>query len=553
MPPRRASGTIPHYAIALAAVALGLGAKAALNYISPQGQSPFLLLALIVIAAGWFGGAGPAIVATALAALGARWFFIEPRYSLQFTTPGDGANLLIFVVEGAFIALLCEGRLYAVRQNDRARTELEDRVRDRTAALSQANVVMQQEVDHRRQAEADLFRQREYLTALLATLAEGIVAVDAAGRTILINRAAVQMYGLPDDKTPYDQWDRYHQTFYADGVTPMARDDRPLPRILREQVVTDLEKVVVTRADGRRRDLLSTGRAILAPDGTRLGAVVAFRDITDRKRQEEELKRFTAQLERSNRELQDFASVASHDLQEPLRKIQAFGDRLRTRYEPALGPEGKDYLDRMLNAAGRMSTLISDLLTFSRVTTRAQPFKPVDLGEIARDVVSDLEARVEQTGGRVDLGPLPRIEADAMQIRQLLQNLIGNALKFHKPGERPVVRVDAEIAPANGSAAEGNVCRLTITDNGIGFDEKYLDRIFNVFQRLHGRNTYEGTGIGLAVCRKIAERHHGSVTARSVPGQGSTFVVTLPVRQPQEPAPVPAAGDATAHVPATEH
>jgi PAS domain S-box-containing protein len=252
------------------------------------------------------------------------------------------------------------------------------------------------------------------------------------------------------------------------------------------------------------------------------------------RRSEAELKKFAAKLEASNRELQDFASVASHDLQEPLRKIQAFGDRLKTKYGEALGDGGRDYLERMQNAAGRMQTLINDLLTFSRVTTKAQPFVKVDLAEVAAGVVSDLEARVERSGGRVETGEMLTLDADPLQMRQLLQNLIGNALKFHKPDEPPLVKVWCERAASGGAGEEpagGDLCRIHVADNGIGFDEKYLDRIFTVFQRLHGRHQYEGTGVGLAVVRRIAERHGGSVTAASEPGRGSTFIVTLPMRQ----------------------
>src|SRR5215207_4970521 len=252
------------------------------------------------------------------------------------------------------------------------------------------------------------------------------------------------------------------------------------------------------------------------------------------RRSEAELKKFAAKLESSNRELQDFASVASHDLQEPLRKIQACGDRLKTKYGAALGEGGRDYLERMQNAAGRMQTLINGLLTFSRVTTKAQPFVTVDLAEVAAGVVSDLEARVERSGGRVEVGEMLTLDADPLQMRQLLQNLIGNGLKFHKPDGPPLVKVWCErVASGGGSegTAGGDLCRLFVEDNGIGFDEKYLDRIFTVFQRLHGRHQYEGTGVGLAVVRRIAERHGGSVTAASEPGRGSTFVVTLPVSQ----------------------
>jgi signal transduction histidine kinase len=236
----------------------------------------------------------------------------------------------------------------------------------------------------------------------------------------------------------------------------------------------------------------------------------------------------TARLERSNRELQDFASIAAHDLQEPLRKVQAFGDRLKAKCADALGDQGRDYLERMQDAAARMQTLINDLLTYSRVTTKAQPFVQVDLAQVAREVVSDLEISIEQLGGRVEVGDLPTIEADSTQMRQLLQNLIGNGLKFHKADVAPVVKVQARHAPTSGES-----CQITVEDNGIGFDEKYLDQIFTIFHRLHSREEYPGNGVGLAVCRKIVERHGGSIIARSVPGEGSTFIVTLPVKRSQ--------------------
>lgn len=243
----------------------------------------------------------------------------------------------------------------------------------------------------------------------------------------------------------------------------------------------------------------------------------------------EALRQSNTELERSNQELQDFAYVASHDLQEPLRKIQAFGNLLEDEYGPILGEEGQTYLDRMRNAASRMQGLINDLLMFSRVTTKALPFSPVDLNLIAREVVIDLETLVQATHGKVTIEPLPTIEADPLQMRQMLQNLLSNALKFHKPGVPPVVNISAQ-AQVDAQTGE-ELYLIAVKDNGIGFDEKYLDRIFTVFQRLHGRGEYEGTGIGLAVVRKIVARHGGTITARSSVGEGSTFLATLPVRQ----------------------
>ncbi len=272
------------------------------------------------------------------------------------------------------------------------------------------------------------------------------------------------------------------------------------------------------------------------------GVLFNLRDVTERRDVENKLRAFTVKLERSNRELQDFAYVASHDLQEPLRKVQAFGDRLERKCAEQLSVEGRDYVDRMRNAAGRMQNLINDLLTFSRVSTKTQPFKTADLRKIANEVVSDLEVRIEQTNGIVEIGELPTIDADPLQIRQLLQNLIGNALKFHRQDAAPVVKVYAQTLLPTGASflLEGEeiqtgigekFCRLVVEDNGIGFDEKYLDRIFTVFQRLHGRTEYEGSGIGLAVCRKIVERHSGHITANAKPGAGATFYIDLPIKQ----------------------
>lgn len=236
-----------------------------------------------------------------------------------------------------------------------------------------------------------------------------------------------------------------------------------------------------------------------------------------------ELERSNLELQRSNSELEQFASVASHDLQEPLRKVQTFGDQLEMRFGDQMPDEALDYLARMRRSAGRMSSLIEDLLRFSQVTTHARPHERVDLSVIAKDVVIDLEAALSDTRGSVDIGELPVVQADPLQMRQLMQNLIANAIKFHRPGVSPEVRVSAAPAPA-GSVA------FSVSDNGIGFEPRYGERIFRVFERLHPRDVFEGTGIGLALCRKIAERHGGTISGAGRPDEGSTFTVTLAAR-----------------------
>ncbi len=228
-------------------------------------------------------------------------------------------------------------------------------------------------------------------------------------------------------------------------------------------------------------------------------------------------------LERSNQALQEFSSIASHDMQEPLRKIRTFGDQLKRNHGECLTGCGADYLDRMLGAASRMQKLLEALLDYSRLSTRADPFVRVNLGKVVREVIEDLDVRISETEGRVEVGELPTIEAASNQMRQLFQNLLGNALKYHGQN-KPFVRVFSE--PGNGREH-----RILVQDNGIGFDEKYLERIFAPFQRLHGRSEYHGTGMGLAICKKIVERHGGDISAKSVPGKGSTFIISLPEKQ----------------------
>ncbi len=252
-------------------------------------------------------------------------------------------------------------------------------------------------------------------------------------------------------------------------------------------------------------------------------------DITERISSQERLKIEARKLALSNKELQDFASVAAHDLQEPLRKIQSFADRLRLKSSSTLDAETVDYLERIQKSSSRMQTLINDLLDYSRVSTKVQPFAPVDLNQILTQVISDLEIRLEKTQGKIECGDLPTLDADPVQMTQLFLNLINNALKFNKPGVPPLVKISSRIMKSTRNGSE--VCEITIADNGIGFDEKYSDRIFTIFQRLHGRQEYEGTGIGLAICRKIVERHEGKIVAKSVLGEGATFITTLPKHQ----------------------
>ncbi len=245
----------------------------------------------------------------------------------------------------------------------------------------------------------------------------------------------------------------------------------------------------------------------------------------------QELTLYSDELSRSNRELEEFAFVASHDLQEPLRKIQAFSDRLESMFKDELGEKGTDYIARMKNAAQRMSNLINDLLEFSRVTTRGKDFTDTDLNSILNDIKSDLEIAINECNAQIVTANMPVIQADPSQMHQLFLNLISNAVKFRAPNVDPVINIDfervSEFSEDHNSEISWHV--ITVRDNGIGFSDEYADKIFVPFQRLHGRSQYKGTGIGLSVCRRIVERHGGSIAAISTLGEGATFIIKLPV------------------------
>lgn len=247
------------------------------------------------------------------------------------------------------------------------------------------------------------------------------------------------------------------------------------------------------------------------------------------KRREETLRTYALELERSNKELELFAYAASHDLQEPLRKVLAFGDRLAVNYANKLDERGLDYLHRMQDATARMQQLIQDLLTLSRVQTRGAPFTAVDLTEIINGVMSDMETYITEVNAGFQLGVLPVVHADSTQMRQLFQNLLSNALKFHRPQESPLITIHCE--PFIDDVTNRSMCRLYVRDNGIGFEPQYADRIFGMFQRLHGRDKYDGSGIGLAICKRIVERHNGQILAQGIPNEGATFIITLPLGQ----------------------
>lgn len=278
---------------------------------------------------------------------------------------------------------------------------------------------------------------------------------------------------------------------------------------------------------------------------TFISLVISYRlleqELIRRQQNEDQLRDYEAklkgqirQLEASNEELERFAFVASHDLQEPLRKIQSFSNLITDRYGNLFDADSLMFMSKISNSAERMSKLIKDLLNFSRISSHRESFRPVPLGEIVQRILDDQELRIKGLNAQVDVGSLPLIQGVSSQMDHLFNNLISNALKFIRPGVQPVLRIRAR--PVDGRAYAGLMpdqpyFEITVEDNGIGFDEKYLDHIFKVFQRLHGKSAFEGTGIGLAICKRVVVYHHGYITAHSQPNEGTTFVVVLPESQ----------------------
>lgn len=265
------------------------------------------------------------------------------------------------------------------------------------------------------------------------------------------------------------------------------------------------------------------------------------RELAQRQATEDQLRRYEArlkeqirQLEASNQELERFAFVASHDLQEPLRKIQSFATLVTDRYGNLFNQESQVFMNKIIHSAERMSKLIKDLLNFSRMSSNREDFKPVRLDDIVQRILDDQELRVKGLNVQVEIGRLPMIQGVPSQLEHLFANLVSNALKFLRPDVQPLLRIQA--ISIDGSAYKELIAgrryfEITVEDNGIGFDEKYLDHIFKVFQRLHGKAEFEGTGIGLAICKRVVVYHHGFITARSQLNHGTTFVIVLPESQ----------------------
>ena len=389
--------------------------------------------------------------------------------------------------------------------------------------------VMARNQARREAAERALADSAQQTLAIVSHIADGILSTDRAGKLVAVNRAAEAMFGYTAQQL-------------------LGRNVRELIPSLRDWSAAALRSPALEsgRADDRRGEsvgLRSDGQHfpinIALTQTARAGQelyIGLVRDISERKRQDAELRDQRTALEVLNRELEDFAFFSSHDLQEPLRKIRSFSQLLRQRNGAALDARGLTYLDFIEEAVARLQALVRNLLAYSHTSRGALHIARVDLNRLAAAVVSDLAPAIAEAQAELHIGELPPVDADATQLRSLLQNLVSNALKFRDDVTRPEIEISA--------ALDGDSLRLCVRDNGIGIDPKYHDTIFESFKRLHTREKYRGTGLGLSICTRVAERHGGHLQVESAPGQGSLFTLILPIQHLPTAAPLAATEEA---------
>jgi PAS domain S-box-containing protein len=376
------------------------------------------------------------------------------------------------------------------------------------------------DITDRKQTEDMIRASEERYRTIVETVTEGIIVQDATGKIVMANTRAQAMLGFSLEEminlsSPTPGW----RAVREDG-SPLPSEEFPSRTALRTGVIQRNEIMGIYKSSGDLMWMLVNASPLYtAPSQTPNGVLTSFTDITLIKEVNRMLQERAMQLEQSNRDLQDFAYVASHDLQEPLRMVSSYVQLLEKRYKDKLDDNAKEFIHYAVDGAKRMQQLVNDLLSYSRVASQHKLQKEVSLGLVLERALSNLELRIQETNAKITHDPLPALTVDATQLMQLFQNLVGNALKFCQ--QQPVIHL--------GASKQGDTWRFCVRDNGIGMKPEELERIFKPFQRLHTRDKYEGTGIGLSVCRRIVERHGGRLWVESEEGKGSTFFFTLPV------------------------
>ena len=473
------------------------------NIIFPLFGSPGALLGIPVIIAGWFYGLKFGVIAG----------FVLGTTNLILVLQTDKKP---FLVEGLFIGTFSliivgavVGRLHDLQE--KLKIELQERMH-----IAKEYKKLQHQLEGKMLEQSNELAESELLFSTFMDQFPGIAYIkNADGQVQYKNRYMVEFFEIADEPALSSE-----DYLPSDHIEAATEDD--ILALTQGHVTVERW---ISNKNGEKICFEVHKFAINRPDREPLLGGISF-DITEKKKATILLNNYNKELVRSNQELQSFAYVASHDLQEPLRKIRIFSNRLQALCEGQLDEKGHKYLSRLDSAAKRMQILIEDLLTFSQVFAQPGEFKEVDLTVITQEVVSDLEVQIEAVNGRIEINSLPTIEADPTQMRQLMQNLISNALKFQQKESDPKIIINGKILLDHELGEP--VGQITIHDNGIGIASEHHERIFGVFERLHNRNLYGGTGIGLSICQRVAERHRGTIDVQSEVGKGTTFTINLP-------------------------
>ena len=506
---------IARYGFAVIAAVLGFWLRYLFTPAIGETGFPLTMFFPAVLLSAMYGGLGPGLLTTGLCAV-AGTQFMQPLHPLAVSTIGDWLAIAVFLVIGGVISLSTD-----IAQKSRRKAQ------SQAAAL-------------RKSEELQM-----HLAAIVESSHDAVVSKNLHSIVQSWNKGAERTFGYTAD----EMIGRSIEVIIPEDL---KHEEGQFLDLIRRGEHIDHYETIRSRKDGTHIAISLSLSPVKNSAGEIIGAAKIARDMSDRKRAEEEIYRLNQQLEQRvrdrtreleeanaqlvrqsqelvsiNAELERFAYVASHDLQEPLRMVSSYSQLLAKRYQGKLDADADDFIKFTVSGAERMRQLIKDLLTYSRVVNRQRTSQCVDCEEVLRGVLTNLKTAIEETGGVLTHDPLPTVFADPVHLGQLFQNLIGNALKFNA-SKPPRAHVSAVLIPGEESGS-GPFCQFAVTDNGIGIEPRYIERIFGAFQRLHTIAEYPGTGIGLAICKKIVEGQGGRIWVESTPGKGTTFKFTIPV------------------------